>query len=741
MHLENYLKNPIPFGEACAFLVEFHKLGSEMEGVAAPPPDALSLYAAVAQAEFKSIFAYTVYGQTLRDLARGSLADEFQQHADDELEHAEWVLRRMAVLGGQPPLQDVPAPLPASDPLEVIQNIIQIEQEGIAAWQALHAALGEDPAKYKVEEYLAVEQEHLDDMLRLLPAQPPAPMAEPAAPQAPMGEPGAPLPAAPAASDGASVKVDLKPGGDKTASMQKTGFAERLLPGTEGYYSNRMLSVLQGLPPKVFTPEGALDGVEKTAEGVDGVVPLLLGLAAGFGVGKNVAGETAAALAPQGRVGRSENIAKHLATIGAPVGSLAGYAALPPLANKAAKLLPNSELGQSLKGAVQLGAPMVGGILGGMLGGVLSGAGVAGVQQLRGPLHNKKDSKTEEKHAAAFKRAADELMAAQGELPPQQGTQAGSQLQADPRTSAFLQNEMEGQEAQQQNEAEFYKQRFAEAQQQLEAATQASEQAAAQAQQLQQQAEQNQMALSSAQSQSQQATALAMQQVMQAGDEKLQQQMQAAQMRMAYQDLRGQLMGLAAQEPPAQVLADPATGAPGGQPAPGDPSMGGVAAPAGQPQDAASAPAGQAPEAPLQPGQPGPGGEQAPTEGATPAEPAGKGKGATSVTVKQGSFRDHALGAGLGALIGGAGTALEATHGGGLRDGLQKKISVLEQEQGSFPQAMRLVANKALLGASEAASKHPVGASIVGSLAGAGIGAATEPAVRSLMESGRRLLG
>ena len=300
---------------------------------------------------------------------------------------------------------------------------------------------------------------------------------------------------------------------------------------------------------------------------------------------------------------------------------------------------------------------------------------------------------------------------------------------------------MEGQAAQEQNEAEFYKQRFMEAQQQLEAATQASEQAAAQAQQLQQQAEQNQMALSSAQSQAQQTSALAMQQVMQAGDEKLKEQMQAAQMRMAFQDLRGQLLNLASQEPPSQVLNDPmAMGGPAGAAAAGTQAMGGQAPAETQPQDAASAPAGQAPEAQAAPGQPGPGGGQTANEGSEPAAPAGKGQGSTSVTVKQGSFRDHALGAGLGALVGGGLTAAEAGGGDGLRAGLRKKISVLEQEQGSFPQAMRLVASKALLGASEAASEHPVGATIVGSLAGAGIGAATEPAVRSLVESGRRLL-
>lgn len=36
----------------------------------------------------------------------------------------------------------------------------------------------------------------------------------------------------------------------------KTAFAERMLPGTERYYSERMLSVLQGMAPRVWTPEG-----------------------------------------------------------------------------------------------------------------------------------------------------------------------------------------------------------------------------------------------------------------------------------------------------------------------------------------------------------------------------------------------------------------------------------------------------------------------------------------------------
>lgn len=761
MSFETYLKNRIPFGEACAFLAEFHKLGEDMiDPTAAPPaPDVVSLMGAVVQNEFRSVLAYTIYAQTLRDLAREGLAEEFQEHADEELEHAEFLLRRMAVLGGQPPIGEVPMPPPASDPIEVVNNLIQIETESIASWQALHAAVGEDPSKYKIEEYLAVEQEHLDDLQRLLPQ----PVAAPASIEAGMGPPPVAPPAGPPASPpgvppkdgagGASVKVDLKPGGsgEKVAynralnealkrkymgkeGLQKTAFAERMLAGTEGYYSERMLSVLQGLPPKVFTPDGAFEGVKIAYDWAPG---------------------------ERERTNRMTNI-------GAVTGGLGGAA--------------GSLIGKSTR-AAGLGAGL--GATVGMLG-----------------------AKLTEQKTAAFKVALSEMMAGTAEQPAQGGS-SGLTPGEDQRTSAWMQNEMGGQQAQSAASEDYYKQRYMEAQQQLEAATQASEQAGQQAAQLQQQAEQSQLAVTSAQSQAQQATSLAMQQVMQAGDEKLQQQMQAAQMRMAFQDMRGQLMNLASQEPPTQVLADPAAqgmagGAPQVDPATGQPVQ-------GQPQDPAGAQAGQGPAAGAPAGQPSPVGAPAPAESES-SEGADKGKGGTSVTVKHGgatpfkrgvadavrdkvlhhltgpvlmhrgevaegaghmvgatglsavglsgafgagrlseqkknrektaSFREHALGAGLGALVGGAGTALEGSGlGDASRENLKKNISALEQEQGSFPQAMRLVASKALLGGSEAAKEHPIGASIVGSLAGAGIGAATEPAIRSLVGSGRRLLG
>src|ERR1035437_6721165 len=42
----------------------------------------------------------------------------------------------------------------------------------------------------------------------------------------------------------------------KVAKAKKLAYAEHMLPGTEHYYSDRMRSVLESMPAKVWTPEG-----------------------------------------------------------------------------------------------------------------------------------------------------------------------------------------------------------------------------------------------------------------------------------------------------------------------------------------------------------------------------------------------------------------------------------------------------------------------------------------------------
>lgn len=119
------------------------------------------------------------------------------------------------------------------------------------------------------------------------------------------------------------------------------------------------------------------------------VLPHIIGLAMGFNSGRQVAGETAAAMAPQGRMGRSENIAKQLAIVGAPAGSILGSALAPQAARHAAKALGGTPTGRSIGQALEMGAPLIGGIGGGMLGGLAVGGMTGAVQHLRGPLHEK----------------------------------------------------------------------------------------------------------------------------------------------------------------------------------------------------------------------------------------------------------------------------------------------------------------------------------------------------------------
>ena len=135
---------------------------------AVPVAQVLSILSELVKNEFETIYAYTAYSQTLRDLSHDSIASHFQEHADDEHDHADFLLKRMAVLGGGANLPDLGAPHPSTDPVDIVQTMIRMEQEGIAGWHKLLAVVGDNPMRIKAEEYMAAEQEHLDDLWQLL---------------------------------------------------------------------------------------------------------------------------------------------------------------------------------------------------------------------------------------------------------------------------------------------------------------------------------------------------------------------------------------------------------------------------------------------------------------------------------------------------------------------------------------------------------------------------------------------
>src|SRR5688572_30979029 len=126
-------------------------------------------------------------------------------------------------------------------------------------------------------------------------------------------------------------------------------------------------------------------------------LPTLTGLATGYGPGRSVAGETAAALAPEGRIHRSENIARNAAVIGAPLGGLVAmglarkHNLVPKLQSLVSSKFPKGLIAEPAveQELVNLGIPGVAAITGSLAGGALTGGAVGAAQQLRGPTYKK----------------------------------------------------------------------------------------------------------------------------------------------------------------------------------------------------------------------------------------------------------------------------------------------------------------------------------------------------------------
>lgn len=182
----------IPIVEGATFMVGLKKLAEELgtptpdvtgqvEGpFLVPLPQAVELMAQMVSNEFKTQVYYTYYANMLRGLAHEGIAEEFMEHAKDELDHANYLLRRIGVLSpGGISIPPYPPPPPMTDPQQIIQSMIVVEQMGIALWKHLHSILGENPMKYTVEQYLQKEEEHQDELWQLVDpaASPPTPAA------------------------------------------------------------------------------------------------------------------------------------------------------------------------------------------------------------------------------------------------------------------------------------------------------------------------------------------------------------------------------------------------------------------------------------------------------------------------------------------------------------------------------------------------------------------------------------
>jgi len=127
--------------------------------------------------ELVCVLRYKRHYFTAQGLNALSAASEFLQHAGEESAHADQIAARITQLGGDPDFN--PETLTgrshseydaSSDLREMIKEDLIAERIAIASYTEIIAWLGEgDPTTRRVlEEILATEEEHAEDMLTLL---------------------------------------------------------------------------------------------------------------------------------------------------------------------------------------------------------------------------------------------------------------------------------------------------------------------------------------------------------------------------------------------------------------------------------------------------------------------------------------------------------------------------------------------------------------------------------------------
>lgn len=120
---------------------------------------------------------YLRHYYTAKGLASSGVADEFFEHAQEEQQHAAWIAERITQLGGEPDFS--PQGLTDRSHAEYVEgeSLIEMIKEDLVAERIAIESYGEmiqyigdnDPTTRRLlEEVLAVEEEHADDLLSLI---------------------------------------------------------------------------------------------------------------------------------------------------------------------------------------------------------------------------------------------------------------------------------------------------------------------------------------------------------------------------------------------------------------------------------------------------------------------------------------------------------------------------------------------------------------------------------------------
>lgn len=127
--------------------------------------------------EFVCVLRYTQHHYAAKGMNSESIAAEFLEHAKEEQAHAERIAARISQLGGTPDFNPdtltkrAHSEYQTADTLKamITENLVA-ERIAISSYTEIISWLGDadSTTRRMLEEILAVEEEHADDMLNLL---------------------------------------------------------------------------------------------------------------------------------------------------------------------------------------------------------------------------------------------------------------------------------------------------------------------------------------------------------------------------------------------------------------------------------------------------------------------------------------------------------------------------------------------------------------------------------------------
>ena len=127
--------------------------------------------------EIVCVLRYQQHFFTAKGLYSESVAAEFLQHSREEQAHAEQIAARISQLGGSPDFNPDSLSTRAHSQYETAKSLIEMIKENLVAeriavssYTEIIAWLGNDDptTRRMIEEILAMEEEHADDMANLL---------------------------------------------------------------------------------------------------------------------------------------------------------------------------------------------------------------------------------------------------------------------------------------------------------------------------------------------------------------------------------------------------------------------------------------------------------------------------------------------------------------------------------------------------------------------------------------------